>query len=168
MTQRTIIYDIDEKDQDILIPFQNDILFSAQPTVKSCMGCFGCWIKTPGKCVIFDRGQKITEYFSKSQEIIIITPILYGGYSVNVKMIIDRSIGHVLPYFRYVNGQMHHQLRYDDLLKLKVYFYGESDHEEKEIAKRLVEANALNLGIKESEVYFYDSIDMMRKEFVEV
>lgn len=162
--RRLFIYDIDEKDEDIFSGVgSDDFLFSASPAVKSCIGCFGCWIKTPGKCVLKDRCSVIPSYISKSSEIIIVTPLLYGGYSSNIKAVLDRSIGYVLPYFQIVSGEMHHKMRYQNPFKLSVYFYGECDNEEKDIAQRLVKANAVNLGAGSYDVYFYDSVDSIRK-----
>lgn len=126
--KRLFIYDIEEKDEDIFSEVGNeDILFSASPLVKSCIGCFGCWVKTPGECVLKDRCSVIPGYISKSSEVIIITPLLYGGYSSKVKAVLDRSIGYILPYFRIVHGEMHHQMRYDNPFKFSVYFYDSVD-----------------------------------------
>lgn len=31
--------------------------------VKNCIGCFGCWIKTPGECVIYDLTKEERDTF---------------------------------------------------------------------------------------------------------
>lgn len=163
--KRLLIYDIDEKSENIFSSVNsNDFLFSASPPVKSCIGCFGCWIKTPGECVQKDRCNVIPDYISKSSEVIVITPMFYGGYSPNIKAVFDRSIGYILPYFRIVNGEMHHQMRYEHSFKFSVYFYGKCDNDEKNIAKRLVKENAVNFGVDSYEVHFYDSVDLIGKE----
>lgn len=160
-----IIYDIEEKDEGILSGAGDNVfLFSASPMVKSCIGCFGCWIKTPGSCVIKDRCSVIPGYLSKSNEMLIITPIQYGGYSPKVKAVLDRSIGYLLPYFRIIDKEMHHKMRYDNPFKLNLYFYGKSDSEEQAIAEKLVKANAINLGAGSSEIHFYDSVEAIGKE----
>lgn len=162
--KRLFIYDVDEKYEDIFLKFSDDdFLFSASPSVKGCIGCFGCWIKTPGQCVLKDRCNVIQNYILKSNEVVIVSPILYGGYSPNIKSVLDRSIGYILPYFRIVDGEMHHQLRYKHSFKLSVYFYGKCDDDEKNLAKRLVKANAVNLGAENYEVNFYDSVDSLGK-----
>lgn len=167
MQKNLIIYDVDEKDEEIFSEVDNNhILYSAKPLVKDCIGCFGCWVKTPGMCIIKDRCSDVPFYLSKSDELIIISPIIYGGYSRNIKAILDRSIGYVLPYFQIVNGEMHHQLRYKEPFKLSVYFYGEYDNDEIDIATRLVKANAVNLGASNYCVYFHDTLDSIRKVIV--
>lgn len=167
MENRLIIYDVYKGDENLFLQMEDkDILFSASPLVKHCVGCFGCWIRTPGRCVIKDRCRVLPSYISKSKEVVIISPIVYGGYSQKVKAVIDRSIGYVMPYFRIVDGEMHHKMRYNNPFNLKVYFYGECDNDEIDIAKRLVKANAINLGAGSYSVYFHDSIDSIRKEIL--
>ena len=29
-------------------------VISDDGTIRPCIGCFGCWVKTPGQCVIHD------------------------------------------------------------------------------------------------------------------
>lgn len=164
MEKRLIVYDVDETDNDLFMQCSKDtLLFSAAPSIKQCVGCFGCWIKTPGKCVINDRYAILSPHISKSSEIIFISPIIYGGFSVNIKRILERSIGYILPYERSVNGEMHHKLRYDNPYKLNVFFYGPCDNEERDIAKRLVAANALNMGAGSHTVSFYDTASLVKE-----
>lgn len=156
---RLIIYDIPN---EILSAKKDDILFSANPIVKPCMGCFGCWIKTPGRCVINDRCSDIPLFISKCDEMILISPILFGCYSESIKAVIDRSIPYILPYLRIVGGEMHHKMRYKHSFKLTVLFYGKCDLEERQIAESLVRANSVNFGAKSYEVRFFDGIEKLR------
>ena len=158
---RLVIYDLPEGD---VKQVGNDIMFDAKPMVEMCGGCFGCWIKTPGRCVKRDRAADIPAYMAGFREVVIISPVVYGGYSPCVKAVIDRSIPYVLPYFRIVGGKMHHKLRHKNRFRLKVCFYGECSDGEKQIAKRLVEANAVNFGAAQSDVVFYENAESLKRE----
>lgn len=160
---RLIIYDIQN---ETLTAKNDDILFSANPIVKPCMGCMGCWVKTPGKCGINDRCNHIPSNMAKCDEVILISPILFGGYSENIKAVIDRSIPYVLPYLRIVGGEMHHKMRYKHGFKLTVLFYGQCDSEERQIAVNLVRANSVNFGAKSYVVRFFDGIEELRREIL--
>lgn len=160
---RLIIYDMENETPKAK---NDDILFSANPTVLPCKGCFGCWTKTPGRCVINDRCSNIPSYIAKCDEVVLISPILFGGYSENIKAVIDRFIPYVLPYFRIINGEMHHKMRYKHSFKLTVLFYGECDLEEKQIAKSLVNANAVNFGAESCGVKFFDGAEDLRSELI--
>lgn len=147
-----IIHDLEN------LPFkaqQNQIVFPALPIAHHCIGCFGCWIKTPGVCIINDQAQPITELAAQVDEVIIISECVYGGYSAAVKTNVDRLIGYVLPYFRIINDEMHHQLRYDKPFRLSLHFYGSISREEQEIAQELLKANAINFGCTDYEIQFY-------------
>ena len=156
---RLIIYDIQN---ETLTAKNDDVLFSATPIVKPCMGCFGCWVKTPGRCVIGDRCSDIPSYIAKCNELILISPVLFGCYSESIKAVIDRSIPYILPYLRIVGGEMHHKMRYKHSFKLTVLFYGKCDMEERQIAESLVRANSVNFGAKSCEVRFFDGFEKLR------
>ena len=151
MAKRLLIYDVE--------PRLEATFDRRQGMDAHCIGCFGCWIKTPGRCVIKDRASVLPSYFAQCSEVMIVSPILYGGYSANVKAVLDRSIGYLLPYFRYIDGQMHHQMRHQNPFQLNVHFYGTCGDNERSIAKRLVNANAINLGAAGCSVLFYETAE---------
>ncbi len=43
-----------------------------------CKGCFGCWIKTPGECVIKDAMAGINRETMASDVVIYLIPIVFG------------------------------------------------------------------------------------------
>lgn len=135
--------------------------------INNCIGCFGCWVKTPAKCVINDSYENMGEYFSKSDEIIIISKCVYGGFSPFVKNILDRSISYVHPYFKMRNNEMHHKRRYNNIIKLTVWFYGENiTLEEKETANKLINANAINFDGVVKQISFVDSISELERKVI--
>jgi multimeric flavodoxin WrbA len=134
-------------------------IFAAHPPVRHCVGCFGCWTKTPGKCVIGDRGADFISLLSRCGEFIVLSRMVFGGLSPDIKAVLDRSIGFVLPFFRCVRGEMHHMKRVECPPDLRYIFYGtEITEREKETAKALAAANSLNLGSGRSAVEFYQTI----------
>ncbi len=80
--------------------------------IAPCVGCFRCWTETPGICVIDDTGREVTRKLVRSDLLVILTPVTFGGYSSEVKKALDRSLGWMLPYFTKVDGHTHHKPRY--------------------------------------------------------
>ncbi len=126
--------------------------------IKNCIGCFGCWNKTPGKCVIKDAFQNMGIYISQSDELIIISECVYGSLSPFVKSAVDRGISYVQPDFVMVNGEMHHKPRYSNHVELSAYFYGKDmTDNEKQTAKNLMQANMVNFYGKVKTVEFFET-----------
>ena len=113
-----------------------------------CQGCFECWVKTPGLCKTDgDAGREITGAMIGSDLMVLLTPVTFGGYSSELKKVMDRSICVVSPFFRRVDGEVHHRRRYRRYPALAgVGILQEPDEEQERIFRTLVERNALNLA----------------------
>jgi multimeric flavodoxin WrbA len=88
------------------------VLRPSEMKIHHCIGCFHCWLKTPGLCIFNDDGTKITHALSRANRIVFFTPLVFGTYSADIKNSIERSIGILLPTFKKWKGEMHHPLRY--------------------------------------------------------
>ena len=131
---------------------------SGAKEIHHCIGCFGCWIKTPGRCVIKDSYMNMGEQLSKCEELIFVSKCTYGGLSPFVKNVLDRSIGYISPNFTIINNEMHHKRRYDNIIKISVYFYNEEmSKKEKNVAKDLIHAQALNFHAEVNGIYFFNT-----------
>ena len=122
--------------------------------INHCNGCFGCFFKTPGQCLIDDPCQNQGQELGHCDEIIVISKLVYGGYSPKCKIRLDRSLPYTHGDFHIFHGQMHHKGRYENDPVLKVFFYGPGTDQEKETAKILVERNSYNLSLNHYEVNF--------------
>ena len=159
---KLIITDI----EDFKIPVEGEYKL-IQPTGKlhHCIGCFGCWVKTPGKCVIHDGYENTGIDMSKCTELILVSRCCYGSVSPFVKMVQDRAISYINPDFVMRKGKMHHKRRYDNVINLTAYFYGENiTEEEKETCKELVSANADNFDGKVRAVRFLAKAEDLKGE----
>ena len=135
-------------------------IISNNKKIKSCMGCFDCWIKTPGKCKIRDGYENLSKLYLKAEKVIIISQCFYGSYSPFVKNILDRTIPYLLPFFKFKNKEMHHTTRSKTKFDLNVYFYGKNlTRSEKITAKKTVKANSINLNVKNFKVLFFENYD---------
>ena len=122
------------------------IVGPAEKSPVKCVGCFGCWIKTPGECVLKD--------------FTIITQSRYGEFSCFIKNILDRSISTVHPYFVKRQGEIHHKLRYQNHPGLQVICYSSDlSEEEKNTFENRVKATAVNLGCSTHSVTFINGLD---------
>ena len=158
---KLIIHDLSNEDFSSISKNirEDNIVISKGKEIKKCIGCFGCWIKTPGECVIKDDYNKMGEKIASCDELVIISECKYGMYSPFVKNVLDRSIGYIHPYFTIRNNEIHHKSRYKKQINMRVYFYGNNiSDEEKEIAKELVNGNGINFNTKASETIFVKDI----------
>ena len=138
-------------------------IISDNGTIKPCVGCFGCWLKEPGECIIKDGYEKMGALIHKAEEIEVISTYTYGGFSRFVKNVFDRSIGWVLPYFEIYKGEMHHKKRYPEDKPIKFIFRGSGlTEDDKKKATRYVKAVCTNFRGIVVDVVFeeIDSKDM--------
>lgn len=142
-----VIHDLSEKEWNkISADYEGWQVVSDNGNIGPCIGCFCCWRKTPGECVIKDGYENMGALIHHADEVVVISRYTYGGFSSFVKNAFDRCIGFVLPQFEVIKGETHHKRRYDEDKAFTFIFYGhELSQEEKESAWRYVEAVCANI-----------------------
>lgn len=155
---KVIIHDLGMEYNEILQK-KCDAVVHADGKYAPCQGCFGCWTKHPAECHMKDNLQYVCRVIGKADELVIISENYYGGYSPQVKNILDRSIGSSTPLSTYRGKQMHHTLRYGKHDLFRVIIYGEITEAEKATFELIAVRNALNDGYKKSEVVVLKSLE---------
>jgi len=126
---------------------QVDLRRMQEIPVAWCQGCFECWTHTPGICKIDDAGRSIAEAVAKSDVLVYLTPVTFGGYSSELKKALDRSLGVLLPFFKRIDGEVHHAQRYAHHQAIGVVATLEHPDAEAETTLRtLVSRNAINFA----------------------
>ncbi len=114
-------------------------------TVAYCQGCFECWVKTPGVCKTSGEGRHIAEAFIQSDLCILLTRVTFGGYSSELKKAMDALLCTLSPFFKIINGQVHHQKRYDHYPSLLgIGWLAHENRNQSQIFSSLVHRNAVN------------------------
>jgi multimeric flavodoxin WrbA len=151
-----IIHDLNEKEwEKVASNYEGWKVISDKGDISPCAGCFGCWLKTPGQCVIKDGYDKMGQLIHNADEIVVISKYTYGGFSSFVKNVMDRSIGYILPFFRLVKGEMHHKPRFHEKKPFSFIFRGNGLTEvDKEKAKKYVKAVCINFNARLKDIKF--------------
>jgi len=128
--------------------------------IAHCLGCFGCWIETPGICKEADAGREIAKAVVDSDTIVFFTPVTFGGYSPELKRAVDRFIQLAVPYFEVIHGELHHPPRYARVPRLVVVGVQRHPNEdEARIFRVLAGRNAINMHPASYAVEVVDSAD---------
>jgi len=127
--------------------------------IAPCLGCFGCWLKTPGQCVIKDDASTLPQDVMGSDLLVYLTPVTFGMYSSELKKALDRfTCPILLPFFETVNGEIHHSGRYQKYPKIIAIGTLESqDCESEKTFKTLVARNAINFHTKAASCIIYST-----------
>jgi len=114
--------------------------------LRPCLGCYGCWLKTPGQCVFTDdAANSIAAKEVNADAVVLLSEITYGGFSADIKAFLDRSVQNILPFFEMHKGEMHHEMRYEYFPIWIAVGYGNVSNAEKRIFSALADRNALNM-----------------------
>ena len=144
---KLVIHDLTAEEwEKIKSDYAQDRIITDLGTIRPCVGCFCCWNKTPGQCVIKDGYENMGALIHHADEIVVISRYTYGGFSSFVKNVFDQSLGYVLPQFEVIDGETHHQKRYAEDKPFTFIFYGHDlSISEKESACRYVKAVCANI-----------------------
>ena len=64
----------------------------SQLKIADCMGCFSCWVRTPGRCVIRDDAVGVYPLIAHSDHVIYVSRLFCGSYDVPMKTMLERAI----------------------------------------------------------------------------
>ncbi len=122
----------DERVQRALALFEKSrekvqIFHTRNMTVRPCIGCNFCWLKTPGVCAIKDDYEQILQSFMQHQEIVYITGTALGFMDHYGKNAVDRILPLLTMYIQIADQEMRHVMRYDKRWKLRLFYAGEAD-----------------------------------------
>ncbi|MDD4956778.1 MAG: NAD(P)H-dependent oxidoreductase [Candidatus Omnitrophica bacterium] len=113
--------------------------------IMSCVGCFGCWVKTPGMCSIVDDSNDIINAIKKTNYLVLLSTIMFGSYSSDMKKIIDRLAPLAEPFFRQIDGITQHVPRINREVRIIAIGVNDTGQDKYgDVFSLLVEKNAQN------------------------
>lgn len=80
--------------------------------LRTCIGCWSCWWKTPGLCALEDDMSGLYPEMVRADVVVWSSPLIMGSVSALLKTVQDRFIPLVHPYIELVDGECHHRHRY--------------------------------------------------------
>lgn len=99
--------------------FEN--IFLVKKEIRPCLGCFDCWFKTPGKCIIKDDMDELLSKFLSSDIVVFATPIYIDNLTGIMKNFMDRLIPVIDNRFeRDEIGECRHKKRFEKYPKIVV------------------------------------------------
>ena len=125
-------------------------------TIHNCVGCFGCWVKTPGRCVIRDDAVGVYPLIAASSRVIYVSRLYCGSYDTVMKTMLERAIPIQQAFLRLYQGETHHVQRRVADKQAVIVAYGARDREEEEIFRHLVERNAKNMCFQSWKIRFVE------------
>lgn len=145
-----------DKPLNINIQNGNDTKYFDLSSLKiaNCMGCFRCWTKTPGKCVIRDDATAVYQCIAKSNKVIYVSRLKYGGYDSVMKTMLERAIPIQQAFIRIHNDETHHVQRAVTPKQATIIAYGDIDEEERDIFRNLIARNASNMSFESYNIIF--------------
>ncbi len=80
--------------------------------LRHCVGCWGCWVKTPGECSSGDASLEMDRAVIQSDFTLWAAPLKMGFPSELLKMALDKHLPLIHPYMEVAYGEAHHLRRY--------------------------------------------------------
>lgn len=90
-----------------------DYVMLQKKKIGYCLGCFKCWVTTPGVCFQKDDMTELLEKMKTADYCILGTPLYVDGMTAQTKTFTDRIIPLVDPHFEFVDGHYRHVKRFE-------------------------------------------------------
>lgn len=92
---------------------RTEMVYLKKINIGHCTGCYGCWVKTPGKCVLKDDMANLLEQIRLCDLLVLATPVYVYSMTSLMKAFIDRMLPLVEPHFVKEGNCYKHPSRYN-------------------------------------------------------
>ena len=127
---------------------ETEYILLARHKINHCLGCFTCWIKTPGKCVHNDDMKDLLPKFYNTDIVVCATPLYVDNVTGLMKDFMDRLVPSLNPHFaRDEHGECRHINKSAQVPKLVVLANcGFPEQSHFQVLRLLFKRIARNLG----------------------
>ncbi|MBN2159186.1 MAG: flavodoxin family protein [Spirochaetes bacterium] len=101
--------------------------------IRSCTGCWSCWVKTPGMCAQHDDMPVVYTSVMAADLVLFASPIIMGFVSALLKRANERFIPLIHPYLVIDRGECHHLKRYTRYPELGLILHKGADADDEDI-----------------------------------
>ncbi|WP_101772746.1 flavodoxin family protein [Peptostreptococcus faecalis] len=149
----------------VLVENTDSVIFPENVTVvdskdiKPCMGCVGCWVKTPGTCVIPDKAQKYGAKLTEFDSVTLISEVCFLGFSYQIKRLLDRGVPYLDVFMMQRGDDIRHKKRYEHAFKVNFVFYGNCTPKQKEEIISLASDICINYFVEDHTVTFVPDLE---------
>jgi multimeric flavodoxin WrbA len=79
---------------------ETDLIHIRKLNLEACIGCYACWVRTPGECVHKDKDSMVAamEKYNTADLIVFGTPLYHFSMSGTMKTYIDRTLPRIEPW----------------------------------------------------------------------
>ncbi len=75
-----------------------ETLYLRDYKINHCLGCFSCWVKSPGRCVQKDdMAEELFDRYIQADLAVLATPLYHFNMNARMKMFIERTLPMVMP-----------------------------------------------------------------------
>src|SRR5512147_762358 len=101
--------------------------------LRYCIGCWGCWVKTPGECVSRDASLEMDRAVINADFVVWAAPLRMGFPAALLKMAVDKHLPLIHPYMVVDHGEAHHLKRYARYPRVGLLVEKEADTDERDL-----------------------------------
>ncbi|HET9912416.1 MAG TPA: NAD(P)H-dependent oxidoreductase, partial [Anaerolineales bacterium] len=101
--------------------------------LRYCIGCWGCWVKTPGECVSRDASLEMDRAVINADFVLWAAPLKMGFPAALLKMANDKHLPLIHPYMVVDHGEAHHLKRYARYPRVGLLVEKEADTDERDL-----------------------------------
>ena len=91
-----------------------ETVYLKEKKIEHCVGCFSCWLDTPGVCIHKDDMAELLEKVRHAQILVFGSPLYFFNFTGLMKDFTDRLIPLWQPFIDLRNGVSTHPKRYKD------------------------------------------------------